>query len=112
VVGAGKRVRPASKRKGRGLTETEVYAELVHSGVSIKEIAGLTDQQLIGLYFRPRDKYGRLKRDRLKRPARKIVPWSTMYRNIWTKRGLGADAIEAKLKDYLRRNPPRNRRCL
>ena len=67
AVGAGKRTGPVRRglrklrRQRSGLTDTgNLCAELVNKGMSVKEYAGLTDRQIFHLYFRPRDKYGRL----------------------------------------------------
>ncbi len=38
----------------------EVFAELLQSRVSLAELAGLDDVQLVWLYARPRDEHGRL----------------------------------------------------
>lgn len=118
-MGAGKRDGPArrAKTKGKGLTETEVYAELVHSGVSLAEIAGLTDTQIKDLYFRPRDEFGRLKRNRksLSRSGvecpkskhwKKSASFMAMFRQVWTDRGLTPDQVQERWKAYV--NKPSN----
>ena len=117
-MGAGKRTGPVRRglrklrRQRSGLTDTEICAELVNKGMSLKEYAGLTDRQIFHLYFRPRDKYGRLKRRR-KRTYGKLVKihkpmrWDLMFKKVWLDRGLTPEQVEAKFKEHMRNNPDR-----
>ena len=103
-MGAGKRIGPVKRghTPRRGLTETEVYAELVYAGVPLDKIASMTDAQISQLYFRPRNKWGRLKRKHGKRRSKgRPVSWQDMFRRAWEKQGLTPEEIEIKWQDKL-----------
>ncbi len=118
MVGAGKRHAPTRGRaEGKFLTETEVYAELVHNGVSLAEIASMTDTQIRELYFRPRDEHGRLKSvsvdwDEKETECPKTAEWkktsfTDMFRERLRKFGKTEEEIDARWKEYV--NLPKNR---
>lgn len=111
----GKRRGPRGRgRKRKGLKFVEIAAELVHNGLSLKELAGLTDLQICWLYFRPRDKYGRLKRKGRHRATKVSAPktkdwqkqsYEGMYRHVWKERGLSDEQIAEKWQAKLSAEP-------
>ncbi len=130
-MGSGKRPGPGGGQKpeGRCLTKTEIYAELVHNGVTLAEIASMTDSQIKELYFRPRDECGRLKSDGMievstsgvsvewfgplevmkcdKTKDWKKSSFSAAVKNSWRSRGLTEQEAETKWQEYV--NLPKNR---
>ncbi len=116
-MGIGKRSGPGERITGKGLTETEVYAELVHNGVTLAEIAGLADRQIKELYFRTRDEHGRLKSvsvdwDEKETECPKTAEWkrssfTEMFRERLRNFGKTEEEIDARWKEYI--NLPKNR---
>ncbi len=86
-------------------------AELTHAGVTLAEIARMSDDQLAWVYFRKRDKYGRLVRKKqlygklVKRVNKTPLRWDLMFKKVWRDRGKSEAEVEAKLEEYLRDNP-------
>lgn len=80
-------------------------SQLVHIGISISEIAGLTDVQMRHVHLRPRDRYGNLKRFK-ENTIKKPVSFVNMFRKVWASRGLDDVAIDAKWQEYLAENQP------
>lgn len=91
--------------------------------MTLKEIAGLSDIQLAKVYFRKRDKYGKLKRGKgrndeqhwgkLKRVCcAKTKAWQETsftgaFKKVWKDRGLTDEEVKAKWVEYV--NLPKNR---
>jgi hypothetical protein len=79
--------------------------------VTLAEIARLDDMQLAWVYFRKRDKYGRLVRKKrlygklVKRVNRSPLRWDQMFKETWRKRGKSEAEIEQKYRQYLADNP-------
>lgn len=97
----------------------EIISELTNAGISLAEIAGLTDEQMAGIYFRPRDKHGMLIRGKEKigevsedNPypdgevrIKKRVSYEAMYRQLWSNRGLSKEQVDAAWNEHLAASP-------
>jgi hypothetical protein len=111
-AGRGKRTAGARRRRGRGLSPAEIVSELKYNQhTPLAEIAEYDDYQLAWVIFRPRDKYGRLRRKKAPKgrphPGRvhQAVSFEEMFRSVWRKRGDGEQRIEERWKEFLLQNP-------
>jgi hypothetical protein len=108
-------------------------AELVQNGTTLKTLAGLTDVQLVQIYFRQRDQYGRLIREKNEENigpdhpdwhstpcVKKAVSFKEMYFSLYRGRndrlkgqiingrvfpGFTEEDIQARWDNYLKKNP-------
>lgn len=71
------------------------------------EIADLDDAQLFYIYYRPRDEWGNLtEEEETEKPIiRQQVSFESMYKDLWTKRGLTEEQVNQKWQNYLAENP-------
>ncbi len=93
----------------------------MHNGIaSLREIAGLTDRQLAEVYFRKRDKHGKLVRGKKRTSedrgdvdlCRKTQNWHKssfveIFQKTWKDRGLTDEEVDAKWRGYV--DLPKNR---
>lgn len=81
----------------------------MNSNVTLEEAAGLTDYQIRWLFFRDRDKYGRL----IRSPAltggikdrRVPVHYADMQKDVWRNRGLSEDEVQRRWDERVSREP-------
>jgi hypothetical protein len=85
---------------------------LVYAGKTLQEIAGLDVRQMRLIYFRPRDKFGNLKRvgeseEQAEHPTApyQVVSYEAMFRQIWANRGKNKDEVETLWQGWLVENP-------
>jgi len=88
----------------------------VYAGRTLAEVAGLDDVQVAGILFRPRDKYGRLRKrpdlppgvevdDEGMRVVKNPVPYAVMFRQVRRRQGLNEEQVEASWREFLSANP-------